>query len=331
MLLESPELLRADARTGAGTAIKEALFRSTRSTDIKGWHRDGAVIGVLFTEISLSETSIIKVLSGKVSHALRDIPGAEQPGGIALSFYSFPDDSANAGTEGPGLPAISTMYPDLILDLQSKRIQLLFKRCLDVVASALALLLLTPVLAVIAAAVKLSSRGPVLFRQKRLGQYGRSFTFLKFRSMYSKNDHAIHEAYIKEFISNRTGTDNHDGSQVYKLKGDPRVTRVGRFLRRTSLDELPQFLNVLAGHMSLVGPRPPVPYEFDSYEIWHRRRLLAVKPGITGFWQVEGRSRVKFDEMVRMDLEYARTWSIWLDLKILLQTPAAVLGGAGAY
>jgi lipopolysaccharide/colanic/teichoic acid biosynthesis glycosyltransferase len=105
---------------------------------------------------------------------------------------------------------------------------------------------------------------------------------------------------------------------------------VGGFLRRTSLDEIPQFFSVLAGHMSLVGPRPPIPYEFANYEIWHRRRLLAVKPGITGFWQVEGRSRVKFDEMVRMDIAYARTWSLWMDIKILLRTPSAVVSGNGA-
>ena len=117
----------------------------------------------------------------------------------------------------------------------------------------------------------------------------------------------------------------------YKIVNDPRVTRVGRFLRKTSLDELPQFLNVLQGNMSLVGPRPPLPYEVESYRIWHKTRLLATKPGITGLWQVEGRSRVKFDEMVRMDLKYAKTWSLWLDIKILLQTPRAALWGTGAH
>jgi lipopolysaccharide/colanic/teichoic acid biosynthesis glycosyltransferase len=149
--------------------------------------------------------------------------------------------------------------------------------------------------------------------------------------MHAKNDHSIHEAYIRDFISNQADSVGPQACPVYKIQADPRVTRVGRFLRRSSLDELPQFFNVLAGHMSLVGPRPPVPYEFASYAIWHRRRVLAVKPGITGFWQVEGRSRVKFDEMVRMDLEYARVWSVWLDLRILLHTPRAVLSGNGAY
>ena len=114
---------------------------------------------------------------------------------------------------------------------------------------------------------------------------------------------------------------------VYKIKNDPRVTPVGRFLRKTSLDELPQFFNVLRGEMSLVGPRPPIPYEVEAYDIWHRRRFLEVKPGITGLWQVEGRSRIKFDEMVRLDLKYAKTWSPWLDIKILLRTPHGCLAG----
>jgi len=125
------------------------------------------------------------------------------------------------------------------------------------------------------------------------------------------------------------GTGNGDG--VYKLTKDPRITRVGGFLRKTSLDEIPQFLNVLRGEMSLVGPRPPVPYEVESYDFWHRRRVLEAKPGITGLWQVKGRSRVKFDDMVRLDLQYARTWSPWLDVKILLQTPGAMVIGEGAH
>ena len=118
---------------------------------------------------------------------------------------------------------------------------------------------------------------------------------------------------------------------MFKITDDPRVTPVGRFLRRTSLDELPQFLNVLLGEMSLVGPRPPLPYEVEAYDVWHRRRLLEARPGITGLWQVNGRSRTKFDDMVRLDLQYARKQSLWLDLKILLRTPAAVVSGDGAY
>ena len=180
-------------------------------------------------------------------------------------------------------------------------------------------------------AIKLTSKGPVLFRQVRLGQYGKKFTFLKFRSMYVNTNSAIHEEYVKRFIAGSPDSElSGNGQKVYKLIADPRVTPIGRFLRKTSLDELPQFINVLKGEMSLVGPRPPVIYEFERYDLWHKQRLLAVKPGITGLWQVDGRSRVKFDDMVRLDIRYARTWSLWLDLKILLQTPRAVLSGDGA-
>jgi lipopolysaccharide/colanic/teichoic acid biosynthesis glycosyltransferase len=150
--------------------------------------------------------------------------------------------------------------------------------------------------------------------------------------MYFQNDAKIHRDYVRELISGNEAHQEQKGhSGVYKLKDDPRVTPVGRFLRKISLDELPQFFNVLKGEMSLVGPRPPIPYEVEAYDIWHRRRFLEVKPGITGLWQVEGRSKVKFDEMVRLDLKYAKTWSPWLDIKILLRTPTAVLRGDGAY
>jgi lipopolysaccharide/colanic/teichoic acid biosynthesis glycosyltransferase len=150
--------------------------------------------------------------------------------------------------------------------------------------------------------------------------------------MYVNNNHAIHREYVKSLIvgSALPQQTAKEGHATYKLTNDPRVTAVGKILRKTSLDELPQFLNVLKGDMSLVGPRPPIPYEVENYDIWHRRRLLAVKPGITGLWQVKGRSRTTFDEMVRLDLQYAKSWSVWLDLKILLQTPRAVVQGTGA-
>jgi lipopolysaccharide/colanic/teichoic acid biosynthesis glycosyltransferase len=150
--------------------------------------------------------------------------------------------------------------------------------------------------------------------------------------MYMSSDDTIHKDYTTRFISGNHDADAAEGQKrVFKLQNDPRVTRIGTLLRRASLDELPQLLNVLHGEMSLVGPRPPLPYEVACYQPWHKRRLLAVKPGITGLWQVGGRSRVKFDDMVRLDLKYAETWSVWLDLKILWMTPTAVLSGDGAY
>jgi lipopolysaccharide/colanic/teichoic acid biosynthesis glycosyltransferase len=151
--------------------------------------------------------------------------------------------------------------------------------------------------------------------------------------MYVNNDARIHRDYVQKLISGRAEkkSDNGTGEGVYKLTNDPRITKIGGFLRRTSLDELPQLFNVLVGDMSLVGPRPAIPYEVEQYEIWHRRRVLEAKPGITGLWQVNGRSRVEFDEMVRLDVRYAMSKSLWLDVKILLRTPHAVLMGDGAY
>jgi lipopolysaccharide/colanic/teichoic acid biosynthesis glycosyltransferase len=331
MLVESPLLKHGD-RTDSAKKIQSAVSRATRQTDIKGWYRDEAVIGVIFTEIPRTETSIVPILSRKVNDVFQTVLDAQHVSEVDLSFHVFPDlcEGDNGGTGDPA--TFSTIYPDVVNELESKRIPLLVKRCLDIAGSLLALIILSPLISLVAAVIKLTSPGPVLFRQIRLGQRGQSFTFLKFRSMYAKADHAIHESYIKSFISNKTESPaNEGGAKIYKLQADPRITPVGRFLRRTSLDEIPQFFSVLIGHMSLVGPRPPVPYEFAAYKTWHRRRLLAVKPGITGFWQVEGRSRVKFDDMVRMDIEYARTWSLWMDVKIILRTPRAVLGGNGAY
>jgi len=204
---------------------------------------------------------------------------------------------------------------------------------MDIAGSLAALILCGPLFVLIALAIKLTSKGPILFKQERVGRYGSRFTFLKFRSMECDNDSRIHREYVKRFIAGEAdqARGSHTQDVVYKIQDDPRVTRVGKFLRKTSLDELPQFINVLKGDMSLVGPRPPIPYELEGYQIWHRRRVLESKPGITGLWQVNGRSRLKFDDMVRLDLQYAKTWSLWLDIKILLRTPRVVLFGAGAY
>lgn len=205
------------------------------------------------------------------------------------------------------------------------------KRLLDVAGAAIALVLLAPVMAAVALAVALSSRGPVVFRQVRVGLHGRPFVFYKFRTMFHGVDDAVHRDFVARLIRGEApeepGADGHAGS--FKLQQDPRITPLGRFLRRTSLDELPQFLNVLRGDMSLVGPRPPLPYEAAQYSPWHRRRL-AGKPGITGPWQVDGRSQVPFDEMVRMDLAYLERCSPGLDLRLLARTVFVVLRGDGA-
>lgn len=334
MLVEAPNFLKQGDHERQN--IRCALSSATRDTDIKGWQRDGSVIGVIFTEIPLTQGSIVEILSNKIRNALNAYLGPERTAQIRLSFHSFPyhapdtsDTDCDDTTDGGG--NFATLYPDLAREIKSRRSALFAKRCLDIIGSLLAIVILSPLMLLIVAAIRCTSPGPVLFRQTRLGQGGKGFTFLKFRSMHAKADPAIHEAYVKDFIANQGEAGGNNGANaVFKLQFDPRVTRIGRFLRRTSLDEIPQFFNVLAGAMSLVGPRPPLPYEFAKYKIWHRRRLLAMKPGITGSWQVEGRSRVRFDDMVRMDIAYATTWSLGKDFRILWRTPGAILSGDGA-
>jgi len=215
------------------------------------------------------------------------------------------------------------------------RLYLAAKRVLDFVIAAIFLALVAPVMLLVALAIRLDSPGPVIFRQKRvkgLSPDGKPipFTFYKFRSMAHRADAAVHQKFMTDFI-NGNGKLHKDGNgkAVYKLSSDRRVTRVGRILRKTSLDELPQLINVIKGDMSMVGPRPAIPYEVEQYKEWHKRRLV-VTPGITGLWQVKGRSSVTFDEMVRWDIEYAEDRSLGMDISILLQTIPAVLSGKGA-
>jgi exopolysaccharide biosynthesis polyprenyl glycosylphosphotransferase len=328
-LLHTGQLLQGEGRQTVLTSITAALSVSTRETDLRGWYEKDQVVGVICTEIgSGSMTSIINALHSRVCSALRDKLSLEQTNALHISFHVFPD---NLDLENGGRSADKSLYPDLTPQDAAAKVAKSIKRSIDIIGSLCALVLLSPLLLIIAIAIKATSKGPILFKQQRMGQYGTRFTFLKFRSMVFQSDATIHQNYVRQFISGkndqaRPSTD----SGVYKIKDDPRTTTVGRFLRKTSLDELPQFVNVLKGEMSLVGPRPPIPYEVERYELWHRRRFLELKPGITGLWQVDGRSRVRFDEMVRLDLKYARTWSPWLDIKILLRTPTAVLRGDGA-
>jgi exopolysaccharide biosynthesis polyprenyl glycosylphosphotransferase len=194
------------------------------------------------------------------------------------------------------------------------------KRLIDVVASALILVLLLPILALVAVAIKLDSRGPVIFRQTRTGKGGREFAFLKFRTMV-RDAEALKMALVSQ---------NEADGPIFKIRSDPRLTRVGRILRRTSIDELPQIWNVLRGEMSLVGPRPPVPSEVAKYEAWQQDRLL-VPGGISGLWQVSGRSELTFNQMVLLDLHYIEHWTLGLDFRILMRTVSAVVSRRGAY
>jgi len=206
------------------------------------------------------------------------------------------------------------------------------KRVGDVLAASVLLLLTAPLMAVIALLIKRSSPGPVLFVQERLGRDGKPFRFYKFRSMTHNSDDAIHRSFAAMFIRGDAQgcKDTNAGESVYKLVEDPRVTGIGAWLRRTSLDELPQLFNILKGEMSLVGPRPPIAYEIENYQPWHMERLKAV-PGLTGLWQVSGRSQVSFDDMVKLDIRYINSWSLARDLAIMLKTIPVVLRGTGGY
>lgn len=200
------------------------------------------------------------------------------------------------------------------------------KRLFDLMVAVAMLIVLSPIMAIVALAIKLDSSGPVIFKQTRIGKNHQPFTFYKFRSMYTKSDSAVHQQFVKNLIN---GSSSDSTSPTYKLACDKRITRVGCFIRKTSLDELPQLFNVIKGDMSMVGPRPPIPYEVAEYKEWHHRRL-AVAPGITGLWQVQGRSLVSFDDMVKMDIEYSEKRSLKLDVALLVQTIPAVLSGRGA-
>ncbi len=307
-----------------------ALTNSTRETDILGWYLDNNLIGIIGTELGETSPKIVhERLLEKLRAAFQQTVGKEKSSKISVSFHFFPEEYGKSDSTPSANVAL---YPDISRKEDSRKVAFGIKRVMDVVGSASALVLFSPVLAGIALAIKLTSKGPILFRQERLGQYGQTFTFLKFRSMYTNCDAKIHQEYVNQFIAGEVDDTAPDGSRpVFKIQKDPRVTSIGKFIRKTSLDELPQFINVLRGEMSLVGPRPPIAYEYRAYDLWHRRRVLEIKPGITGLWQVEGRSRTRFDDMVRLDLKYARGWSLWLDVKILAQTPTAVFTGDGAH
>src|SRR6266481_4793546 len=302
-------------------ALNQAISQNTRETD---------VIGLIGTELGEADNQLIQqTFLDKIPKVCGAVLGTERAARISVSFHFFPEEYDEGDNDHS---ANTALYPEFNKKDERRQFALGIKRCIDILGSLAALLLFAPVFAAISLAIKLSSKGPVFFKQERLGEYGKPFTVLKFRSMRTDCDARIHQQYVSQFIAGKVDGAAPEGQKpVFKIQKDPRITRVGQFVRKTSLDELPQFWNVLRGDMSLVGPRPPIAYEFRAYDVWHRRRVLEIKPGITGLWQVKGRSRTRFDEMVRLDLQYARDWSIWLDLRILLQTPAAVILGEGAH
>jgi len=333
MLLETGGHQPSEQNTNVLAKSLAALRASARETDVIGWYKEESIAGVMFTDLVINDkNSILSRMLARVSNVLQDILTFEQFNHISISFHFFPDKWDQDATHRPNNP---TLYPDLSEREKATQVPTVTKRVMDILGSTLLLVISAPVFLIVALAIKMSSEGPVFFKQRRVGQYGKSFTFLKFRSMRVNNDSSAHKIYVTQLIAGQAQLNptngNGDGAGVYKLTNDDRITRAGAYLRRSSLDELPQLLNVLRGEMSLVGPRPAIPYELAAYQTWHRRRVLQVKPGMTGLWQVNGRSQVKFDEMVRLDLRYAEIWSPWLDIRILLRTPRAVFEGQGAH
>jgi lipopolysaccharide/colanic/teichoic acid biosynthesis glycosyltransferase len=291
-----------------------------RETDILG-QLDNDVIAILL--LDTNQEGMRKFMEKVVTQA-GDLPFSA--GGETYPNHLF--ENVLRGAEFP------VDFQSFVLDESAgpHMLGLFIKRIFDIAVSATMILLASPMMLAVAVAVARTSPGPIIFRQKRLGKGCEPFVFYKFRSMAANVDDTIHREFVTTLINGgHTDINQQDADKpLYKIKADPRLTPIGQFIRRTSLDELPQLFNVLKGDMSLVGPRPPLLYEAEKYQSWHLRRILEIKPGITGLWQVEGRSKVSFDEMVRMDLRYTRDWSLMLDLKILTKTVAVVIRRDGA-
>jgi exopolysaccharide biosynthesis polyprenyl glycosylphosphotransferase len=294
---------------------------------VLGWFERGTTIGLVVPDIHAAPSSVARELEARVRTELGKRLDGSSVSSFALQLHVH--DAQKTTAEDEGLWPVEALLEKTAPREPQVRLQERFKRALDIAGSLALLMMLSPLFLVLAVLVKLKSPGPIFFRQKRIGEKAQPFTMLKFRSMHVNADNAIHQQYVSWFIT-ASDQEKKSAAGVFKLTNDPRITPIGNFLRKTSLDELPQLWNVLRGDMSLVGPRPPLEYEVQKYAPWHCRRVLEAKPGITGLWQVTGRSRTTFDEMVRLDLRYARKVSIWADIKILLATPRAVIMGKGA-
>ncbi len=299
-----------------------ALEKNIRESDIEG-RVDRDVIGLILPDTD----------ENGVKRCVEKIAGSNGGFHYSVTTGTYPDHLflKLLSEEEEGLP---DFFP-LNLDEreESHRLQIALKRIIDILGALAGLILFSPIMLATAIAIRMTSPGSIIFKQCRLGKKGTRFQFYKFRSMFSNIDDHIHRDYVTNLIKGNLEKINQGDKVIplFKIVSDPRVTRVGKIIRRTSIDELPQFFNVLKGEMSLVGPRPPLPYEVEEYKPWHLRRILEVKPGVTGLWQVSGRSRTSFDEMVRLDLRYIQNWSTLLDLKIMLKTVKTVFTLKGAW
>jgi Sugar transferases involved in lipopolysaccharide synthesis len=322
MLIDISKIIIAEQGPFIGK-ISSALETSTRDIDTKGWYKNKKILGIIFTEF---QKGCWNILVTKIKTNISDMLKPEIANAIEISWIDFPQEHDNQIHE-QGTSTVD-LYKSQDLETISNKAGAFAKRSVDLIGSLFCIVLFSPFFLVIFILIKITSKGPAFFRQQRSGKGGINFSFLKFRSMYFNNDATIHKDFVTDFIKGNIKETVDGLKPVFKIKNDPRVTPIGRFLRKTSLDEIPQFFNVLVGNMSLVGPRPSIPYEVDQYELWHRRRMLVVKPGITGLWQVEGRSSLTFDNMVRLDLQYIKKCSFFLDIKLLIKTPFMLVKGA---
>jgi lipopolysaccharide/colanic/teichoic acid biosynthesis glycosyltransferase len=320
---------------GVWKRMLEATAQHVRDTDLK--HFDREEIRVLLPETSAAGASVAAArLADRIGHRLEGlVPRGELEECLAIRSWLVAEADGSSSAGGPEPPTASSGDEDAT-DVQRARFATpggrshlslpgAAKRTIDLVGASIGITLTLPLLAVIAVAIRLTSPGPVLFRQPRLGQRRRPFLMLKFRTMRANGDDQIHREFIGRLIESGAGANQGTADRpIFKLTNDPRLIPLGALLRRWSLDELPQLWNVIAGDMSLVGPRPPVYYEVEHYRPWHFQRFQAM-PGLTGLWQVHGRDRTTFDDMVRMDVRYIRSWSLLLDLTLMARTFDAVL------
>ena len=310
-----------DASEGATwVSILSAMAAVKRDADAVGWLEQGAVLGLLLPEVS--RNGALTVMD-RLRHQISGRLGDSALAAVSMRLYAH---GVEPGPDGAAFPSVDLLL-EAFVPQRDQPGRDAAKRGLDILGSLALMVIFAPAMLVILAAVKWTSPGPAMLRQVRIGRRGEPFAMRKIRTMYVNAGHEVHQDYMTWFIKS-SGQQPRTRDEVFKLTNDPRITRPGRLLRKASLDELPQFWNVLRGDMSLVGPRPPLPFEVEQYQPWHRRRVLEVKPGVTGLWQVSGRSRTTFDDMVRLDLRYARTHSLWTDIRILAATPRAMFKGA---
>ena len=305
------------------TTIENVLTANKREYDHIGWYATGHVIGMIFSDCTHSNAP---EMHHRLVNALRTAIGHAPTGMLSVSMYritgTLREPVSTTDHDKIPRPGINSLLP-----YQTS----VRKRTVDILGALFGILFFSPAFVIMALLVKMTSSGPVLFRQSRVGKDGEPFTMYKFRSMYTDSDEKVHREFVARLIKGDIdGETGEHGERIYKMIRDPRITPVGRFLRKTSLDEIPQFFNVLRGDMSLVGPRPALGYEVDQYDLWHRRRVIA-KPGITGFWQLEGRSLTTFDAMVRMDIGYIERSTLFSDLLLIFKTPFILIGTKGAF